>query len=131
MSPDISTVVTYVQSDTDYGTVTAATGRELIIRGFNGYLREVKLFSLALGAGNIMRLYRQQINSELYWGSNLLLYYKLDESMGLRLLDFTTGSYLEMDEDSGSNLLPEWSIPSSASKLTICEGDSIYSLSGG
>jgi hypothetical protein len=50
----------------------------------------------------------------------------MDESLGKRLLEFTSGQYIEMD--STEKFLPEWSLASKTEKLIICEGDSSFVL---
>eukprot|EP00347_Sterkiella_histriomuscorum_P023780 403333415 len=108
---------------------TTSDYRLININPFNVYLREIKLFNVGLSAGNAIRLYRQSINSQLYWGNYLAAYYRMDEGFGLKILNYKTAQYFTILDDYTLNIVaPMWSDP--GSKLIICEAESRYSQSG-
>ena len=45
INSETSTLPTITESITDYGAVADVTGRSITIKAFNGFIREIKLFS--------------------------------------------------------------------------------------
>ena len=130
ISPDLVAGGTYLESTTSFGNVASAAGRNLRIRGFNGFIREIKIFGVSLNSGNAMRIYKQQLSSSTFWRNHLLSYFKLDESVGLEVRDFMRDVTVALNDMGGTVVLPTWAEPFKNAKLVICEGDSVYSSLG-
>eukprot|EP00347_Sterkiella_histriomuscorum_P022632 403337750 len=131
MNPDVNSVGngnSLMVNAFSFPNITASQ-RQIIINPFNVYLREIKLFNVGLSIGNAIRLYRQSINSQLYWGKYLASYYRMDEGFGLDILNYKNAQYFTIpDNYVGGKIAPMWSDP--GSKLIICDAESKYSQTG-
>ncbi|CDW84474.1 UNKNOWN [Stylonychia lemnae] len=104
--------------------ILSAQRRVVKIHPTNAYIREVKIFNIAISEGNLAWMVRQAFNPLLYWGNYLVFYYRLDESNGGILFDQQTTDQFSILA-SQATLSPQWSY--AGSKLIICEGDAKYS----
>ena len=66
--------------------------RSIIVSKFGGYLREIRVWSEFINAGNILRMHRKFINTNLYYGKTLVTYLKLDESASAIIYDYATAT---------------------------------------
>eukprot|EP00347_Sterkiella_histriomuscorum_P012842 403367017 len=133
INPDSNLQPEHVISGENFGMIMPQANREIIVSKFGGYLREIKVWSDYINEGNILRMHRKFINTNLYYGKTLVTYLKLDESAGTIIYDYATATEFNLATLNGlltsqNDNRISWQKPTS--QLVICEGDARYSPYG-
>ena len=97
------------------------SNKVLEIGGFDGYLRELKMWNQYKSPGEIYRYGHKSPNPVFY--PDLIAFYKFDEGLGTSYLDQVTGNSIYVDPTI--NTPPEWGNP--GKELILCDGDAHYS----
>eukprot|EP00347_Sterkiella_histriomuscorum_P004248 403361179 len=95
---------------------------QLTISGFDGYLKEIKIFSELIDP-HVMMKYSRQVNYPDYSGVPMQFYIRINEAFGQKIYESVSQQDVAI-QTSIAGVFPYWS--KSSQELIICEGHSKY-----